>query len=176
MCWRRLWRRFSGSYRSLSLPMISMTISSGRPVGYWSLSCFCYVSCQVITDNYRPQTKFAKVMFLQMSVCPLGGGMRGWGGGVHGWGACVAGGMHAPPPSATYYGYGIRSMSGRYVSYWNAFLLERVKLEGIFNHLYFADAECMDEKERVQALYDIIKKLPQPNYDLFERLVFHLAK
>ena len=24
--------------------------------------------------NYRPQTKFAKVMFLQVSVCPHGGG------------------------------------------------------------------------------------------------------
>ena len=27
---------------------------------------------------YRPQTKFAKVMFLQVSVCPHGGGMRGF--------------------------------------------------------------------------------------------------
>ena len=40
---------------------------------------------------YRPQTKFAKVMFLQVSVCPQGGacmagkgGMCGWGGG-HAW-------------------------------------------------------------------------------------------
>ena len=24
-------------------------------------------------DNYRPQTKFVKVMFLQVSVCPQGG-------------------------------------------------------------------------------------------------------
>ena len=48
---------------------------------------------------YRPQTKFAKVMFLQLSVCPQGGrawllrgGMRGCLGG-HAWllwgGACV---------------------------------------------------------------------------------------
>ena len=36
-------------------------------------------------DNYRPQTKFAKVMFLQVSVCP--------GGAVHGRGACMVGGM-----------------------------------------------------------------------------------
>ena len=53
--------------------------------------------------HYRPQTKFAKVMFLQVSVCPhwggacvvLFGGMRGfylggmcgfiWEGGVHGF-------------------------------------------------------------------------------------------
>ena len=68
-------------------------------------------------DFYRPQTKFAKVMFLQVCVCPRGrGGVCGCGGhawlqgGVHGcrgraWlqGAClvaggvcvVAGGMHA---------------------------------------------------------------------------------
>ena len=74
---------------------------------------------------YRPQTKFAKVMFLQVSVCPQGGrawllpgGARGAcvvKGGVHGeggacvvkggmrgeGGACVAKGgvrgMHTPP-------------------------------------------------------------------------------
>ena len=57
-------------------------------------------------NNYRPQTKFAKVMFLQVSVCPQGG-MRGcsWGvgcawllpgghawllwGGMHGEGGCA---------------------------------------------------------------------------------------
>ena len=32
--------------------------------------------------------KFEKVMFLQVSVCPQGGGM-------HGRGACIAGGMHS---------------------------------------------------------------------------------
>ena len=125
---------------------------------------------------YRPQTKFAKVMFLQVSVCPhqggrvwfylvggmcgfiwggvhgfirghawfyfggcawfyLGGhvwfylgGMHGfiWGACVHGfiWGACVVlfrGGMRG---FFSFFGYNeIRSMSGRYASYWNAFLL-----------------------------------------------------
>ena len=57
------------------------------------------------------------------------GGVRG-GGGMHGRGACVAcmagGGVghvcHACPPGR-YYGHGIRSMSGQYASYWNAFLL-----------------------------------------------------
>ena len=64
---------------------------------------------------YRPQRKFAKVMFLQVCVCPQGvcgrgmckdGGLHGRGGGhamqggVHGggyawWGACMVGGMHA---------------------------------------------------------------------------------
>ena len=34
---------------------------------------------------YRPQTKFAKVMFLQVSVCPHGGGMRGCSQGGHAW-------------------------------------------------------------------------------------------
>ena len=50
---------------------------------------------------YRPQTKFAKVMFLQVCVCPQGdvhgaGGVHGAGRGVHGGrGACVVpGGMH----------------------------------------------------------------------------------
>ena len=44
-------------------------------------------------------------------------------GGVHGKGAYVAGGMHGThvPPPGRY--YEIRSMSGRYASYWNAFLL-----------------------------------------------------
>ena len=28
-----------------------------------------------MVHNYRPQTKFAKVMFLQVSVCPRGGGL-----------------------------------------------------------------------------------------------------
>ena len=55
----------------------------------------CYVE---FLPFYRPQTKFAKVMFLQVSVCPQGGhawllwgGMCGCPGG-HVWllgGACV---------------------------------------------------------------------------------------
>ena len=40
----------------------------------------------VMDCNYRLQTKFAKVMLLQVSVC-LGGGMCGGGGG-----GCMAGG------------------------------------------------------------------------------------
>ena len=54
---------------------------------------------------YCPQTKFAKVMFLQVSVCPHWGGMCGFIQGGHAWffwgvcgfiwGACVVfgGGM-----------------------------------------------------------------------------------
>ena len=46
------------------------------------LSCYC------------PQMKFAKVMFLQVSVCPQGGAWQGgaWQGGMHGrgvHGGCV---------------------------------------------------------------------------------------
>ena len=70
---------------------------------------------------YRPETKFAKVMFLHVSVIlSTVGGVRGKGGVArgHAWqGGCVP---RAPP--GRYYGYGIRSMSGRYASYWNAFL------------------------------------------------------
>ena len=36
--------------------------------------------------------------------------------------------------------------------------------------------EIHDEKERAQAMYAVIEKLPKPNYDLFERLIFHLAR
>ena len=68
------------------------------------------LSC--LPSNYRPQMKFAKVMFLQVSVCPQGGhawlgrgvcmpgGVHGWGhawleGGMCGWGVCMAGGLHS---------------------------------------------------------------------------------
>ena len=49
---------------------------------------------------------------------------RAWQGDMHGRGACVAGGMRgmhttAFPPARS---YEIRSMSGRYASFWNAYL------------------------------------------------------
>ena len=56
-------------------------------------------------------------MFLHVSVCPQGG-VRGGGGAWQG-GACGRG-THALPPCGY---YEIRSMSGRYASHWNAFLL-----------------------------------------------------
>ena len=75
-------------------------------------------------------------MFLQVSVhsgmacvaCMTGGihggghAWRGhvWQGGVHSRGACVAGGgVHGRY-------YKIRSMSGQYASYWNAFLFTNI--------------------------------------------------
>nr|KAG5705932.1 hypothetical protein BaRGS_010822 [Batillaria attramentaria] len=38
------------------------------------------------------------------------------------------------------------------------------------------ESEIKDRKEQVQCLFAVIEKLPKPNYDLFERLIFHLAK
>ena len=43
-------------------------------------------------DFYRPQTKFAKVMFLQVSVCPHGGACVVLFGGGRAW--FYLGGMH----------------------------------------------------------------------------------
>ena len=52
-----------------------------------------------IKSFYRPQTKFAKVMFLQVSVCPQGGRARLLPGGMHGCsrGVCMVarGRMHS---------------------------------------------------------------------------------
>ena len=62
-----------------------------RQAGVWRLT--------EMPSCYRPQTKFEKVMFLQVSVCPQGGGMHGggrcvWQGRCAWWGACMAGAMH----------------------------------------------------------------------------------
>ena len=73
---------------------------------------------------YRPQTKFAKVMFLHLSVILFTGrGLHPEGsasGGVCIQGVCIQGGWTDPLPIGH---YGIRSTSGRYASYWNTFLL-----------------------------------------------------
>ena len=37
-------------------------------------------------------------------------------------------------------------------------------------------SEIKDHKEQVQCVFSVIEKLPKPNYDLFERLTFHLTK
>ncbi|XP_041980868.1 unconventional myosin-IXAa-like isoform X2 [Aricia agestis] len=37
-------------------------------------------------------------------------------------------------------------------------------------------AEISDPQERVSCIFTILKKLPKPNYDLAERLIFHLAR
>ena len=62
-----------------------------------------------------------------------GGGHAWWGAcvvvvgvcmavGVHGWGACMVGGACMVALGGV---HRIRSMSGRYASYWNAFLLRK---------------------------------------------------
>ena len=62
---------------------------------------------------YRPQTKFAKVMFSQMSVClSTGGSLPDTHSGRH-LPCLMHAGIHSPQ---------IRSASRRYASRWNAFL------------------------------------------------------
>lgn len=41
---------------------------------------------------------------------------------------------------------------------------------------FITAANMTDQQDRVSTLYDILKKLPKPNFDLMERLVFHLAR
>lgn len=41
---------------------------------------------------------------------------------------------------------------------------------------FITAANLANETDRVTTLYDILKKLPTPNYDLMERLMFHLAR
>ena len=86
---------------------------------------------------YRPQTKFAKVMFSQLFVCPQGGGSRSLsrgclhpggslsGGGSLSSGVSVQGGVSGGVPvrETPLNRNLLRTVtSGRYVSYWNAFL------------------------------------------------------
>lgn len=41
---------------------------------------------------------------------------------------------------------------------------------------FITAANLSVEQDRVAVLYDILRKLPPPNYDLMERLMFHLAR
>ena len=85
---------------------------------------------------YRPQRSWGKVIFSEACVKnPVHGGVAcggacsgvaggcAWqgvcGGGMCGRGAYMAGGMHGRKGGVC----GIQSMSRRYASYWNAFLL-----------------------------------------------------
>ena len=61
---------------------------------------------------YRPQTKFAKVMISQVSVCPQGGGV-----------SVQRGSVRETPHTV---------MSRWYTSYWNAFLFCQIWLQGNF--------------------------------------------
>ena len=83
-----------------------------------------------LPDNYRPQRSWAKVMFLQASVILSTGGVSSREG-EHPPGRETPRQETSPPkenPPARRPPLGgepprIRSMSGRYASYWNAFLL-----------------------------------------------------
>ena len=132
--------------------VLSILLIQHNPAIIWSRIYFCNSR-----HFYRPQAKFAKVMFLQVSVCPQwGGGMHGCSGGWHAW--LLWGGMHGffwggkrgifwgrghawfllgghewffPGGACMFFSGGacvgydeIRSMSGWYASYWNAFLYE----------------------------------------------------
>ena len=81
---------------------------------------------------YRPQTKFAKVMFLHVSVCPWGGSPGPHLGG-EGWGAWLGGSRPTPGGSRPRRGVSQHALwqtlppadgycCGQYTSYWNAFL------------------------------------------------------
>ena len=64
-------------------------------------------------------------------ACVVAGGAWLWEGGVHGWGACVVVGGHVCVVAGVgaCVGYDeIRSMSGWYASYWNAFLFAIISL------------------------------------------------
>ncbi|XP_031335127.1 unconventional myosin-IXa-like isoform X2 [Photinus pyralis] len=41
---------------------------------------------------------------------------------------------------------------------------------------FITAANLTEIQDRVSTLYDILKKLPKPNYDLMERLIFHLSR
>lgn len=41
---------------------------------------------------------------------------------------------------------------------------------------FLRGSEIKDRKEQVQCMFAVLEKLPKANYDLFERLIFHLAK
>ena len=87
----------------------------------------------------------AGVMHGREGACMAGGmcvrgacvaGWHAWQGGMHCREVCVAGGhvWHARPSRYMY--YEIRSMSGRYASYWNAFLFENVHTFFYYDNMF----------------------------------------
>ena len=99
-----------------------------------------YVNTSEITNYfYRPQTKFAKVMFLHLSVSHSVHGGSTWAGTPPGrytpragttppvqvhtpWAGTPPPPGQVPPPSSAC--WEIRATSGRYASHWNAFLFQ----------------------------------------------------
>ena len=113
----------------------SLKYDPGSVIASWSLTQEVVGSnpCSEMTNIfYRPQRSWGQG-YIFTGVCDsvhggaacvagVGGSWRG--ACMAGRGVCVAGRacMIRTPPGR-YYGYGIRSMSGRYAPYWNAFLL-----------------------------------------------------
>lgn len=54
-------------------------------------------------------------------------------------------------------------------------LLKKIATSFQVNVFFLFHAEIKEEKEMIRSLFDVIKKLPKANFDLFERLCFHLA-
>ena len=131
-----------------SKPKLRLEIKTIKKCKQEELQKFeCHIALK--TSFYRSQRSWGKVIFSEACVknsvhsggaCMAGGmhgrgacmagGMRGRRGGMHGeGGACIAmGGMCGKGGVCGGGGmrgryYEIRSMSGRYASYWNAFLL-----------------------------------------------------
>ena len=94
-----------------------------------------FQGCRLPWSYYRPQTKSAKVVFLQVSVCPRGAvpgqvSPTPWAGTpprqVHPPGQVPPGRYprQVHPPAGTHTPGQVqpRSTSGRYTSHWNAYL------------------------------------------------------
>ena len=81
---------------------------------FWDIAKLLSAWC-----NYRPQTKFAKVMFSQVSVCP-GTGLGLCIGGLYPWGLCPGGlcpGGLCPGGSLSGWSLSRGSLSGGYLSW-----------------------------------------------------------
>ena len=106
MVWRRIAGTFTIRQETLSLDMWRQLIGT-RPtrltIFVWTRSksytnfLLCNFFFTILKRScYRPQTKFAKVIFLQVSTGGGGGvygrEQRAWQGSVHGEGVCMAGG------------------------------------------------------------------------------------
>ena len=84
-------------------------------------------------------------------------------GDVHGKGEGHArrGPTHHPSGRYYGYGYGIRSLSGRYTSYWNAFLLYLLipisQGKPLFKHMVYSDSDSLDNShKRSRAEYELM--------------------
>ena len=88
----------------LNLPILASELKFN--LSRWKLTFpnYIFIIIHFNSHCYRPQIKFAKVMFSQVSVCPQ------WGGGLCPGGLCL-------PLDRDH-----TVTSRRYVSYWNAFL------------------------------------------------------